>query len=129
QATGKILNDDLSVSIEALEATVTEGDADTTTIAKYRISIPTVSAHDVSVTVEFDDEASTATLGSDFTLPGSMTVTIPAGQTFVDFEVTNKGDSAFEANESIILNLVNPVNVAIGTGTATTLIGNDDDVP
>jgi hypothetical protein len=54
QATGRILNDDLSLTIQALTANVVEGAAETTTVAKYRISIPSPSTHDVTVVVQFD---------------------------------------------------------------------------
>lgn len=128
QATGTILNDDLAITLTALTPSASEGNTGTSVVT-YRVSIPSESTHDVAVVVQFDAENSTAQLGTDFEFPPDTTVIIRAGQTSVDFNVTVKGDTVFEADEVITLKLADPVNAKIGAGSASLTVTNDDSAP
>lgn len=75
--------------------------------------------------------SSTATLNTDYVLPGSS-VTIPAGQSFVDYTITivNDAEPPNEPDETLILNLApGDANVQAGTPTTHTVTIKETTLP
>ena len=70
----------------------------------------------------------TATVGSDFIIADSGTVTVPAGVTTATIPVTIIDDSAQESRESVILSLVGSGGYGVG-GTVTHTLTIVDDEP
>ncbi len=102
-------------------AAVTEGGA-----LSYTISLDKAATTDVTVTVSA--AGSTATDGTDFTLP-STTVTIPSGQTSVTFLVNTIDDQNQESLEAVALQLSNPSGATLGAKTSATGTILDNDAP
>lgn len=70
-----------------------------------------------------------ATLGDDYTL-STTTVTIPATATTATFDITIIDESLFESDETITLDLTNPMNAQLGTNNQFVYtINNDDTAP
>ncbi len=80
-----------------------------------------------SVTVQYATANASATAGSDYTATSS-TATIPAGQTCTNISIPILNDGIGESTENFSVNLSNPTNATIGSGTGTVTI-NDDDQP
>jgi len=122
QGRGTIANDDAAPVISVSDRSVTEGDAGTTNL-RLTLTISIVSGADA--TVQYATSDGTAAAGSDY-VAASGTVTIPAGSTTATVDVTVQGDSTFEPDEDLLLNLSTPTDVAIGDGEAQGTIRNDD---
>ncbi len=104
-------------------ASVTEGQT-----ASFVVTLSAVSAH--TVTVDYTTVDGTAKEPGDYTkTPG--TLTIPAGQcgpgtTACRINVPTVNDTLYENNETFTVTLSNPTGAAIGRGTATgTIVDND----
>ncbi len=67
-----------------------------------------------------------ATAGSDYTAVSSTTVSFGAGETSKLVTVSITGDTAVEANETLKLNLSNPVGATISDTSGSATIVNDD---
>ena len=78
---------------------------------------------DEDVTVAYATSDSSATAGSDYTA-ASGTVTIPAGQTCVSFQVGLTDDNAAEGNETFAVTLSNPSGATVGDGEGVGTIEN-----
>lgn len=79
------------------------------------------------VTVKYATANSSATAGSDYTaVPTPTLITIPAGQTTKMINITVKGDTTKEANETFFVNLTSPMGVTISDAQGTGTILNDD---
>jgi hypothetical protein len=122
QRQGTIANDDAAPAVSVADRSVTEGDAGTTTL---RFTLSTTTASGADATVEYATSDGTATAGGDYVAAGG-TVTIPAGSTSATVDVTVEGDSAFEPDEDLVLDLSAPSDVTIGDGEAQGTIQNDD---
>ena len=85
-----------------------EGDA-----ATARLRVSPAPTDDLTVTYSLSEVAATA--GEDFTA-GQATVTVPAGQTSVSFDVAILQDNVFEDSETFRLTLVPSPDYLIGTG-------------
>ena len=120
-ATVTITDDEGIPQISIAGATVSEA-AGTVTL-----TVQQTLQSDDNVTVSYATANGTAIAGSDFTAV-SDNVTIIAGQTSATFDVTITNDTIDEHNENFTVQLSNPVNAAIGTGTATVQI-TDEDLP
>lgn len=97
--TATILDDDTAtVSIVQLADGV---EGNTSTNGTFRVSQSAVSATDTIVTYTV---TGTATAGSDY-IALTGTVTIPAGQTFVDIDVPVLNDSIVEGLETVVVTL------------------------
>ncbi|MGC1469092.1 MAG: Calx-beta domain-containing protein [Sphingorhabdus sp.] len=108
------------------DISVAEGDAGVTT-ATFRVSLDFAVGTDV--TVDWASVAGTAAAGSDFT-GAAGTVTIPAGQTFVDVTIDVAGETLFENDEQFSINLSNAsYGIAIADASGTATIVNDDTAP
>jgi hypothetical protein len=113
----------LQVSIA--DVSMTEGNS-ATTVAGFVISLSQASTQ--SVTVSYATTNGTATAGSDYTA-ASGTVTFEPGATQKTANVTITGDVRNEPDETFLVSLSSPVNVAVGDGQATGTIVNDDPLP
>jgi chitinase len=120
QARGSIINDDGPI-LSIGDASVTEGNAGTKILAfVVSLSKPAPAA----VTYNVLSNGGTATAGSDY-VAGNLSDTIPAGQLSKAFNVTINGDTAVEANETIVASLqLGNVSILDGQGVGT--ITNDD---
>jgi len=112
-------------SISISDPQVVEGNAGTT-IMTFNVFLSAASAS--TVTASFATASNTATSGTDFT-PNSGTVTFTAGQTMQTIAVSILGDVAPEADETLFVNLTNPVNATIGDNQGVGTIKNDDAPP
>src|SRR6185295_12948216 len=77
------------------------------------------------VVVNYATANGTATAGSDYTA-ASGTVTFAPGETQKDVFITYSGDTVVEADETVFVNLSNPVNATIGVAQGIGKIINDD---
>jgi len=112
-------------SISISDPQVVEGNAGTT-IMTFNVFLSAASAS--TVTASFATAGNTATSGTDFT-PNSGTVTFTAGQTMQTITVSVLGDVSPEADETLFVNLTNPVNATIGDNQGVGTIKNDDALP
>lgn len=88
----------------------------------YTITFDLAPAVDTVVNLSF---AGTATPGDDYT--GLITsITVPAGQTSVSFNVVPVDDDEVEPDETVEVTVLAGTGYAIGTDTATGTITNDD---
>lgn len=86
----------------------------------------TLSAASTSATsVQFSTAPGTASAPADF-ISRSGTLTIPAGETSAEIEVTIVGDTLHEGNESFRLVLSSPQNATIEDGEGEAVIVDDD---
>jgi len=122
---GTITNDDPIPAITIDDASVAEGDAGTSTLS-LPVTLDRRSFEDVSVDVVTSD--GTAVAGADYQSLAT-TVTVPAGSTSTTADVTMDGDTAFEGDETIAVDLSNPVGGTIAGGSAVGTIANDDAAP
>ena len=67
----------------------------------------------------------TASSSTDY-ISNSGTLTFTAGVTTQTINVVVRGDTTVEPNETVLVNLSNPVNATITTTTGTGTITNDD---
>jgi len=112
-------------SISISDPKVVEGNAGTT-IMTFNVFLSAASAS--TVTASFATASNTATSGTDFN-PNSGTVTFTAGQTMQTIAVSVLGDVAPEPDETLFVNLTNPVNATIGDSQGVGTIKNDDALP
>jgi len=90
----------------------------------YRVFINVSTSSTKSITVNYATVDGTASANKDFT-PVQGTLTIPANTTVGFIDVSVKGDSLRQADQTFYLQLSAPVNAAIlGTGKATITIQN-----
>ncbi len=124
--TGTITDNDPKFSIDS--PTVTEGDSGSVNLT-FEVTLNT--AGNSQYTVDYassDGSTNGATAGTDYTAV-SGTLTFPAGTTSRMIRVSVTGDTANEANETVVVTLSNPsagtaIATASGTGTIT-----DNDTP
>lgn len=110
--------------------TAPEGNTGTTT-ADLIVSLSTQSQLDTTVTLTVAD--GTAVAGSDYTVLSPQTITIPAGDTEVEVQVTIIGDTVYEpiTNETLTATISNAINGVISPSAnqATGTITDDDAQP
>ena len=122
--TGTIANDDQGLLIDS--PSVAEGDSGTVNLA-FTVTLDPAAA--TQVTVNYADTGSgTATSGTDYAAIGGGTLTFSAGETRKTIAVSVRGDTADEADETVVIALSNASGASIvtarGTGTIT-----DNDIP
>ena len=79
------------------------------------------------VTVRSATATVSAAAGSDYTaVPTPTLITFPAGQTTKTVNITVKGDTTKEANETFFVNLTNPMGATIADVQGKGTILNDD---
>jgi hypothetical protein len=125
------ITDDDPVPTLTFRAPVTssapEGNSGTTVIT-LTVDLSTVSGRDVLV--DYGVGGGTATLGTDFTLGGTGTLTIPAGATSGTIDLNILGDTRDEDDETVSVILTNLRGADPGADLAYThTIENDADTP
>ena len=122
-----ITDDDGAPTLSIDSPSVTEGNSGTTTLT-FTVTLSTASGQ--QVTVNYAEGTGTATAGQDYTALTSGTLTFePGGNLSQTIDVTVNGDNLDEPNETVIVQLSNPINATISTGTGTGTITDDDDAP
>ena len=122
QGGGTILNDDPHPGIAIGNVSITEGNSGTKNAA-FTVTLSAASGRTTKVNYATADN--TATAGSDYTAT-SGTLTIPAGSTTGTINVTIKGDTTVEPDETFFVNLTTPINVVITDSQGLGKIRNDD---
>ena len=79
------------------------------------------SATDTVISIDITNTG-TATAGSDYTLPTTLTVTIPAGSTTATFNIPVLDDNITESSETVIITGTNGGTTVTATGT---ILDND----
>lgn len=124
-ATGTIANDDDVPVISIADVSVAEGNAGTTN-AVFTVTISNASS--TAASVDWATANGTALAGSDYTAANGR-LTFPPGTTSQTVMVAISGDTTHEPDETFRVVLSAPAGAAIGDGTATGTITNDDAVP
>lgn len=96
------------------------------TTATIPVTLSTASSKETKV--NYAVTGGTSGAGMDFTL-ASGTLTIAAGQTTGNITATITNDTTDELDETIIITLSSPVDVALGTNTTHTYTIQDNDNP
>lgn len=104
-------------------ASAPEGNGSTTLSFPVTLSASTP----LPVSISYATSNGTATAPADYT-SANGTVTFAPGETSKTITVTVVGDAVYEPDETFTVNLSNPVNATVGTGSATGTIQNDDPV-
>ncbi len=123
QATGYITNDDVRASIS--DVTLPEGDTGTT---DFVFAVTLSGTYEFPVSVDWATADGSAIAPEDYA-SSSGTVNFDVGETSGTATVPVVGDGFRENTEHFYVNLSNPVNASIGTGTALGYINNDDEYP
>lgn len=119
---------DVAASLPTLsvnDTSVIEGDAGTVA-ATLTVTLSAASASDVTVAWATGD--GTATAGADY-VAGAGTLTFTAGTTSLPLAITVNGDTANEANETILVTLTNPVGATLGDASGVVTILDDEPDP
>ena len=120
-ATGTIIDDDpLVLAIE--DPSVREGDTGTTNVL---FVVTLAKPYYLPVTVDFATADGTALAGSDYVATNG-TLTFAPGVTSQTISVLVNGDTVDEANETLVFNLTNAVNVALTDTQGRATIVDDD---
>ncbi|MCA9169466.1 MAG: S8 family serine peptidase, partial [Planctomycetales bacterium] len=121
-AEATILNDDTFILIG--DTLVIEQD-DVNSVLSFPITLS--SPNPATVTVNYVTQSGSATSSSDF-VAASGTVTFAPGETEHVINVTVLADTEIEGDETVVLNLQNPVNALLDRNTAEGNILNDDTI-
>lgn len=122
QGLGTINNDDPGASFSVNDVSVSEGGSLSFTVTKTG---STVFSHNIT----YGTANGTATSASDYTVK-SGTLTFTSGQTSKTVSVVTTGDSLYENNETLYLNLSGATNGAIiGDAQGLGTINNNDAAP
>lgn len=115
-----VVNNAYSIS----SPTVTEGSAPNTVVLNFVISrLDFTNAG----SVDYSAPTGTATAGTDYVTIPPGTISFMAGDNQpATVSIIVNGDAIVEDNETVVINLSNPVNGGIGAGTGTGTITNDD---
>lgn len=124
QATGTIIDDDVTPFVTIGAAAVREGNSGST---KATLTLLLNRPGAQPITVFYSTANGTALAGSDYTST-TGNVTIPAGTTIHTFTVDVLGDTLIEGDEDFVVNLTGILNGALrGTSGLVTII--DDETP
>ena len=104
--------------------TVTEGNSGTTN-AQFTVTLSSASTQ--TVTVDYVTGDSTATAPSDYDAQAG-TLSFAPGVTTRTIDISVKGDTVPEPNETFFVTLLNPVNAAIAVAQGTGTINDDDEI-
>ena len=126
RGTGQIDDDDTAPKIYAADATIAEPlDAPRSLMCELVLNAPSGTR----VSVDYQTVNGTATAPADYAAT-SGTVEFPAGVTAKTVRITVNPDSTFgEGNETLFLQLSNPLSGTIGDGSATLQITDPVTVP
>ena len=123
-----IEDDDASSSLSISSPSVAEGAQDSTAALTFQVKLSPASGQRVSVKYG-DARTGTATYAQDYAPFGEAILRFAPGDTLKSFEVTVKGDGLHEPNETVVVQLSQPVHATIGTATGTGTITNDEATP
>ncbi|RSK44071.1 endonuclease [Hymenobacter rigui] len=116
-------------SFSSATGSILEGNTGTSTYTAT-INVTPTPTSPLTVQVTLDAANSTATAGSDFTFTSPQTLTFAAGQTSQTVTVTVNGDTQPEADETVVLALINPsTGGAVGGPASQELTITNDDGP
>ena len=124
--TGTILDDDASPTISVANASVTEGNVGDTTLS-FDVTLSVASAD--LVTVDYTTTDGSATVANGDYDAASDTLTFDPGETTKTVDVTVHGDTTYETNEWLTLDLSNANGATIADDSGTGTITNDDAAP
>jgi len=124
--TGTILDDDASPTISVANASVTEGNVGDTTLS-FDVTLSVASAG--TVTVDYTATDGSATVANGDYDAASDTLTFDPGQTTKTVDVTVHGDTTYETDEGLTLDLSNANGATIADDSGTGTITNDDVAP
>ena len=109
-------------TLSIADVSVAEGDADTTEL-RMQVTLSTVVDQDV--TVDYTTVADSAAEGSDFT-PTSGTLTFVPGVIRMDVVIDVIADTVHEEDETLMVDLSNPVNATLSDAQGLATITDDD---
>ena len=89
------------------------------------VGLDSPATQDVSVPLIL---SGSATNGADYTI-STTNLIIPAGSTSSSFTITLQEDTLFESDETIYIDLGEPINAVLGTATRYTVNVEDNDLP
>ncbi len=119
---GTINDDDAPPTIAIADGSIDEGDAGTVALT-FTVTLSALSGR--TVAIDWATANGTAVAPADYTA-GSGTLTFAPGVGSQTISVAVAGDAIDEANETMLVNLSNPVNVTIADGQGIgTIIDND----
>jgi len=122
QATGTIQNDDTAPTISIVGGSALENNGS----LLFTVTLNVASALPVTVTYQTADGTAT-TADSDYTGIGATQLFMPAGSLFQTITVT--GDTQFETDETMLINLTSPMSATLAVTQAIGTIQNDDTAP
>ncbi len=114
---------DASPTVNVSDASVTEGNAGTKLLG-FTVNLTSVSAN--PVTFDLATYPGTAIPGVDYAPSSAVGVSIPAGQTSANFNVTINGDTEIEDNETFTVDASNINGALAGNVQGLGRIINDD---
>ena len=112
-------------AISVSDTSLVEGNAGTTQAA-FKVSLSKASTE--TVTVDYATADGTATAGSDYAAVKG-TLTFAPGETVKTVQVSVRGDTLVEADETFALRLSNAGRATLSGASATATIVNDDAAP
>ncbi len=121
-AIGTILDDDAVPSISIADASVSEGNTGTTPLI---LTLTLSAASSQTISVAYSTADGTATAGSDYQAV-TNTATFQPGQTTQTIQVLVKGDTDQEGDETLKVNLSNPLHATLAVPQATGTILTDE---
>ena len=129
--TATIQDDDVAVLSAGPDQQVVEGNTNARTPLNFTLHLDRPSVHPISVS--WRAAGGTATPSVDFVAANRTaatgTVTIPAGSTSVVVPVRVIGDTAIEANETVVFSIIGVTNSVVSQVSATGTILDDDTPP
>lgn len=123
EAVGTITNDDTAPTLSIDDVSINEGNGSTNPTATFTVSLSAVSGLPVGLDAATADD--TAIAGSDYTAT-SRSVSIPAGQSSAQINVTLLSDDTAEPNETYFVNLSNASGATFTDNQGLGTIVNDD---
>ena len=127
QAVGTIVDDDSAASsVNVSDASTVEGTGSNSTLLFTLMRTSGVGS--AAVTVQTADVLATLADNDYVQIPPTV-INFLNGETSKQVAVTVIGDAKFEGNETLQLNLSNPVNLSLGDASGSGLITNDDSQP
>ena len=127
QGLGTITDNDQTPSLSINDLpNIAEGNSGTST-ATFTVSLSAASGQTVTVTYATAD--GTATTADNDYVATAGTLTFNPGDTAKTIPVTINGDTTFEPDETILVNLTSPVNATISDSQGQGTIKNDDASP
>lgn len=124
-ATATITDDDAPPSISIADRSFPEPNFGAANLS-FLVTLSAPSSK--TVTVDYASADGTATAPSDYS-PASGTLTFQPGETSRSVGVDMIGDTDFEADETLFMNLSSPVNATIADGQAVGTLVNTDVAP